>query len=93
VLQRSTLFVQSDRRLTEWVGDGRCDGLLTVWISDQVIVLEHHCLAVGQAQHHQRTARLVLTDRRDAAASRNRQGNALEFGAISRTEKQGLTFI
>lgn len=77
VIKRTGLGIQADRGFAVGEGDLRGDGLLVVRVGDLVGVLEHQHLAVGQAQGDRRAARLVLGDRTDFAARRQRQRDAL----------------
>ncbi len=93
VFQRATGVIQHDRRFAVRVFDGRADGLLAVRVGHLVGVAEHQGLAIGQTEDHQRAARLVFTNRHDADAGRQRQVDALEFGAGAHVEEQRLAFV
>ncbi|MNW02069.1 hypothetical protein D3C71_1978000 [compost metagenome] len=71
VVQRTPLLVEHERLLAVRVVDARGDGFLVVRVGDLVGVLENQRLAIGQAQHHQRAARLVSTDGRDLGVCRH----------------------
>ncbi|MNF66001.1 hypothetical protein D3C84_477840 [compost metagenome] len=73
VLQGAALGVQHHGFFTVGEADLGLDGLLVVRVGDLVAVLENQRLAIGQAQHHQRAAGLVLADGRHAGAGRQRQ--------------------
>ncbi|MNN44483.1 hypothetical protein D3C81_1587750 [compost metagenome] len=89
-LQRATLRVEGDGRLTERIVDRPDDGLDVVRIGDLVVVLQHQCLAVGQAQRHAAATRLVLDHRGDGHAGRQRQAGAIQRLAVLQFEELHL---
>lgn len=93
VLQRTARFVHRDRRFAIRILDGWRDGFLAVRIGDLVRVTEHQSLTIGQAYRHQRVTWLIFTDGGYGSAGRNRQIDALEFGATVDIEEQCLAFI
>ncbi|MNS73028.1 hypothetical protein D3C72_1064560 [compost metagenome] len=93
VFQRAAGFVQCNRSFAIRIFDGWRDGFLAVRVADFVGVTEHQCLTVGQAHGHQRMTWLVFTDGDHGCAGRNRQIDALEFGATVDIEEQCLALV
>ncbi|CAI8783630.1 NAD-specific glutamate dehydrogenase [Pseudomonas sp. IT-P44] len=93
VLQRTARLVQRNRGFAVRIFDGRRDGLLAVRVTDFIGVTEHQRLTIGEAHRHQWMARLVFADGGHGSAGRNRQIDALEFGATVDVEKQCLPFV
>ncbi|MNQ76482.1 hypothetical protein D3C85_913250 [compost metagenome] len=93
MLKRTAGFVQGDWRFAIRVLDGRGDGFLAFRVADFIGVTEYQCLTVGQTHRHQRVAWLVFTDGGHGGAGRNRQIDALEFGATVDVEEQCLALV
>ncbi|MCY1291987.1 hypothetical protein D9M70_411950 [compost metagenome] len=93
VFQGAALGVQHHGRLTVGEADLGIDGLLVVRVGDLVAVLEDQRLAVGQAQYHQRAARLVLADGRHTDAGRQRQLLAFQQAAVLHREELHFALV
>ncbi|MCY1421248.1 hypothetical protein D9M71_368970 [compost metagenome] len=93
VLQRAALGVEDNGRFAVGEADQGFDGLPVVRVGDVVAVLEDQRLAVGQAQYHQRAARLVLADGCHTGAGRQRQPLALEQAAVSGREELHFALV
>ena len=93
VFQRASGVIQHDRRFAVGVFDRRGDGLLAVRVRHLIGVAEHQRLAIGQAEDHQRAARLVFTNGSNAGTGRERQVDTLELGTGVHGEEQRLARV